>query len=199
MFLVFIAVIGGAVAWVYALLLPAALLLGWAGQWRLRSLLRRQIARTNERQGLLVDSIRGAESIRASNAGWRFAREWQEITASIDRYAIEQRAISSLCSVTTGSLATVAYVSGVVVGVWQIEAGLLTMGGLIACSILGGRIIAPVAQSVQYLVQWQHVREALTLVQQVLTLEPDRRPGQTLLVPDEAPAALTLEGVRFAY
>src|SRR5690606_21667988 len=64
---------------------------------------------------------------------------------------------------------------------------------------LGGRIIAPVAQIVQYLVQSQHVREALTLVQQVLALEPDRRPGQTLLVPDEAPAALTLEGVRFAY
>jgi ATP-binding cassette subfamily C protein LapB len=199
MFLAFIGIIGGAVAWVYVLLLPAALLLGFVTQWRLRGLLRSQLTRSNERQGLLVDSIRGAETIRANNAGWRFAREWQEITASIDRYTIQQRAISSLSTVTTTSLSTVAYVSAVVVGVWQIEAGLLTMGGLIACSILGGRIIAPVAQSVQYLVQWQHVSQALNMVHQVLALESERRAGQQLLVPDEEPTAMTLVGVRFAY
>ena len=199
MFLAFIAIIGGAVAWVYALLLPAALVLGFVTQWRLRGFLRNQLSRSNERQGLLVDSIRGAESIRANNAGWRFAREWQEITGSINRYAIQQRAIGSFSTITTSSLSTIAYVLGVVVGVWQIEAGLLTMGGLIACSILGGRIIAPVAQSVQHLVQWQHVRQALDLVHQVLALESERRSDAQLLVPTEAPTAIALDGVRFAY
>src|SRR4030095_13931111 len=186
-------------AWVYALLLPAALLLGWVSQRRLRHLLRDQLSRSNERQGLLVDSIRGAESIRANNAGWRFAREWQEVTASIDHYAIQQRAISSLSTITTSTLSTIAYVGAVVVGVWQIEAGLLTMGGLIACSILGGRIIAPVAQSVQYLEQWQHVTQALNLVHQVLALKSERRSEAPLLLPDEEPSALALAGVRFAY
>ena len=199
LFLAFIAVIGGAVGWVYALLLPVALLLGYLTQWRLRALLRQQMQRSNERQGLLVDSIRGAESIRAGNAGWRFAQEWQAITASIDGYSIQQRAISSFASVSTGSLSTLAYVAAIVVGVWQIEAGLLTMGGLIACSILGGRVIAPIAQSAQYLAQWQHVTQALQMVHQVLSLERDRRPDQQLLLPDEAPASVELEKVRFAY
>ena len=199
MFLGFIAVIGGAVAWVYVLLLPAALLLGFLTQRRLRNLVQAQLSRGNERQGLLVDSIRGAESIRANNAGWRFAGEWREITASINRYAIQQRAISSLSSVTTTSLSTVAYVSAVVIGVWQIEAGLLTMGGLIACTIIGGRIIAPVAQSVQYLVQWQHVSQALDQVHEVLAIQSERRPGQQLLLPDEEPTAMALEGARFNY
>ncbi len=198
MFLAFIGVIGGAVAWVYALLLPVALSLGFFTQWRLRDLLRGQLSRSNERQGLLVDSIRGAESIRANNAGWRFAREWQEITASIDRYAIQQRAISSSSTVTTSSLSTLAYVCAVVVGVWQIEGGLLTMGGLIACSILGGRIIAPVAQSVQYMEKWQHVSQSLKMVHQVLGL-PSERGDQQLALPDEDPTSIELEGVRFAY
>ncbi len=199
MFLGFIGIIGGAVAWVYVLLLPAALVLGVLTQWRLRGLLHSQLSRSNERQGLLVDSIRGAETIRANNAGWRFAREWQDITASINRYGIQQRAISSLSTVTTGSLSTIAYVSAVVVGVWQIEAGLLTMGGLIACSILGGRIIAPVAQSVQYLVQWQHVSQALNMVHQVLALKSERRSDQQLLLTDETPTSMALDGVRFGY
>ena len=199
MFLGFIAIIGGAVAWVYVLLLPAALLLGLVTQRRLRGLAHAQLSRSNERQGLLVDSIRGAESIRANNAAWRFSGEWQEITASINRHTIEQRAISSLSTVTTTSLSTIAYVSAVVVGVWQIEVGLLTMGGLIACTILGGRIIAPVAQSVQYLVPWQHVSQALNMVHHVLALSPERRPDQHLLLPDAEPASMALEGVRFAY
>lgn len=199
MFLFFISLIGGIVAGVYALLLPAALLLGIVTQLRLRRLVRAQLSRANERQGLLVDSIRGAETIRANGAGWRFAREWESITRSINRYRIQQRALSSFSTITTGSLSTTAYVAAVVVGVWQIEAGLLTMGGLIACSILGGRIIAPVSQSVQYLVQWQHVSEALQMLNQVLQLQPERRPDQQLLLPEEKPAPLLLESVRFGY
>lgn len=199
LFLTFIAIIGGAVGWVYALLLPVALLLGFFTQWRLRALLRQQMLRSNERQGLLVDTIRGAESIRASNAGWRFAQEWQALTASIDGYSIQQRAISNTSSTTTATLSSIAYVAAVVVGVWQIEAGLLTMGGLIACSILGGRVIGPISQSVQYLVQWQGVTQSLQMVHQVLALEPDRRPGQQLLLPDEPATSIELEKVRFAY
>jgi len=199
LFLAFIGLLGGAVGWVYALLLPVALLLGWATQRRLRRLMQQQLVRSNERQGLLVDAIRGAESIRAGNAGWRFAEEWQAITASIDAYGIRQKAIANFSSVSTGSLSTAAYVAAVVVGVWQIEAGLLTMGGLVACSILGGRIIAPVAQSVQYLAQWQQVAQALQMVHRVLALAGERRPGQQLLLPDTPPATVDVEKLRFAY
>lgn len=199
MFLAFIAIIGGKVAAVYALLLPVALLLGLVNQWRLRRLTRSQVQRSNERQGLLVDSIRGAEAIRASNASSQFGDQWRDATADINRYSIQQRAINSLSTVTTTSLSTTAYVAAVVVGVWQVEAGLLTMGGMIACSILGGRIIAPVAQSVQYLVQWQHVAQALDMIHRVLLLPTERRSEQTLLNPLETPDAIALEKARFGY
>ena len=87
----------------------------------------------------------------------------------------------------------------IVVGVSLIEAGHLTMGGMIACSILGGRVIAPVAQSVQYLVQWQNVVHALRMVNQVLQLGQERRSDQTLLMPEAAPDRIELEQVRFSY
>jgi ATP-binding cassette subfamily C protein LapB len=199
LFIAFIGIIGGHVGWVYLILLPIAVILGVVSRLRLRRLLREQMIRSHERQGLLVDTIRGAESIRASNAGWRFAEEWREITATIARYNIKQKAISNLTTVSAGSLSSLAYISAVVVGVTQIEAGRLTMGGLIACSILGGRVIAPIAQSVQYMVQWQNVSEALHMVNQVLLLDTERRPGQNLLMPGELPQTIELEGVRFSY
>ncbi|MBF0439782.1 MAG: ATP-binding cassette domain-containing protein, partial [Magnetococcales bacterium] len=199
MFTAFIALIGGQVGWVYAMLLPIALLLGLVTQIRLRDLLHNQLMRHNERQGILVDAIRGAESIRASNATWRFSNEWQAITASIDRYNIRQKAINNVSTVTTSTLSTLAYIAAVVVGVWQIEAGLLTMGGLIACNILGGRVIAPIAQGVQYLTQWQNVRQSLQMVNQILNLDLERRANQTLLLPEHPPESVELEKVRFSY
>jgi ATP-binding cassette subfamily C protein LapB len=199
MFIAVIGMIGGKVAWVYASLLPIALVLGLLTQIQLRDLLLKQMMRCNERQGVLVDAIRGAESIRSSNATWRFSEEWQNITASIDGYNIQQKSINNLSNVSTSTLSNIAYVAAVVVGVWQVELGQLTMGGMIACSILGGRVIAPIAQGIQYLAQWQGVSQSLQMVNQVLDLDLERRANQTLLLPEHLPESLELDRVRFAY
>lgn len=199
MFIALIAVIGGMVSLVYIFLLPIALCLAWLSQRRLRDLARQEIQRGHERHGLLVDTIQGAETIQACGGGWRFADTWRSITATMAGYSLKNKLISSTTTTTTGSLATIAYISALVVGVSRIEAGALTTGGLIACTILGGRVIGPVAQSVQTLVQWQYVRESLTMVNRLLDLETDRRADQNLLIPDALADTLDLEGVRFAY
>lgn len=199
MFIAFIAVIGGVVSWVYALLFPLAILLGVVTQIRLRTLIKQQVLRSNERQGLLIDVIRGSETIRANNASWRFTNEWEQITRSIAAYQVRQKVVSQMSTATTGSLSTIAYVSAVVVGVFQIEAGNLTMGGMIACSILGGRVINPIAQGVQYLVQWQSVSQSLNMVDQLLALDLERQPSQHLLSGEQHIASVSAELVRFVY
>lgn len=199
MFIGLIAVIGGRVSLVYIFLLPVALFFGWLAQKRLRGLAHQEIQRGHERHGLLVDTIQGAETIQATGGGWRFADTWRSITATMAGYSLRSKLISSTTSTTTGSLGTIAYVAAIVVGVTRIEAGDLTTGGLIACTILGGRVINPIAQSVQLLVQWQHVRESLMMVNRLLGLETDRREDQTLLVPDTLADTLDFEGVHFSY
>lgn len=199
MFIGLIAVIGGRVSLVYVFLLPVALFFGWMAQKRLRGLAHQEMQRGHERHGLLVDTIQGAETIQATGGGWRFADTWRSITATMAGYSLRSKLISSTTSTTTGSLGTIAYVAAIVVGVTRIEAGDLTTGGLIACTILGGRVINPIAQSVQLLVQWQHVRESLLMVNRLLGLETDRREDQTLLVPDTLADTLDFEGVRFSY
>ena len=198
-FIGFVGVVGGQIAWVYAAFLLVAVVLGLIAQLRIKRLLYSQIIRQNERQGVLIDAVRGAESIRASHASWRFAEEWKKVTASIDGYAIQQKAIAGFNSATVHGLSSLAYVLAIVVGVWQVEAGLLTMGGMIACSILGSRVIAPISQGAGYLMQWQGVVQSLKLVDQLLNLDLERRSDQTLVMPDEKPRRIDLEQVRFAY
>lgn len=199
MFIAFIAVIGGPVAVVYLVLLPVALGIGWFTQLRLRKLSENEMQRSTERQGLLVESIQGAEVIQSLGAGWRFADVWRGMTGEISAYSVQSKQITSIMSITAGTIGNLAYVLALVVGVQAIEGGHLTMGGLIASTILGGRILGPVTQGVQILAQWQHVREALNMVDRVMALEKLRPDGSLLIAPDKRPDSLNFESLRFAY
>jgi ATP-binding cassette subfamily C protein LapB len=168
-------------------------------QHRLRQLSRLELKRGTERQGLLVETLQGAETLQSTGAAWRFAEGWRGMTAAMAHYSTQIKLITSTTMSTAASLGSLAYVLVIVIGVTRIEAGALTIGGLMACTILGGRIIGPVTQSVQFLTQWQQVRESLQMVNGLLSLQTMRREDQVLLRPDEAPGQLLLEGVRFAY
>lgn len=199
MFIAIVAGIGGQVSLVYITLVPVSLLLGGLAQRKLRLLARLEIQRGHERHGLLVDTLQGAETIQSSGSAWRFADTWRGITASMAGYSLKSKLITSLTTTTAATLGTIGYVAAIVVGVMQIEAGQLTTGGLIACTILGGKILGPLAQSVGILVQWQHVREAIEMVNRLLTLETSRPADKNLLVPDSLPDRLELDGIRFSY
>ncbi len=198
-FITFIAIIGGLVSFVYLGLLPIAILIGVISQRLLRDLMAQNISRSNERQGLLVDAIRGSESIRAANSTWRFNQKWANINKSINGYQIRQKAISNFTSTSTTALASMAYVFAIVVGVSQIEAGSLTMGGLIACSILGGKVISPISRCVQLISQWQQVSQSLEMANKILTLKTERPAGSKGLMPTNRPTKIELIDLEFAY
>jgi len=199
MFIAIVAGIGGQVSLVYITLVPISLLLGGLAQRKLRLLARLEIQRGHERHGLLVDTLQGTETIQSSGSAWRFADTWRGITAAMAGYSLKSKLITSLTTTTAATLGTIGYVAAIVVGVMQIEAGQLTTGGLIACTILGGKILGPLAQSVGILVQWQHVREAIEMVNRLLILETSRPADKNLLVPDSLADRLELDGIRFSY
>jgi ATP-binding cassette subfamily C protein LapB len=85
-------------------------------------------------------------------------------------------------------------------GVHQIHAGELTMGGLIACSIISGRALTPFAQIAGVLVQWQHARAALRALEPIVQAPADDEVSSVLPVqPEGCRGALRLEAVRHAY
>ncbi|MGL1932052.1 MAG: ATP-binding cassette domain-containing protein [Desulfotalea sp.] len=198
-FIAVIYVVGGDVGSVYAILFPIALLTGIIAQFRLRKLAKNEIRGGNERHGLLVDSLRGTETIQATGCAWRFADSWYQIVDMVGRYSLKSKIVTSTALATTASIGKIGYMGALVVGVTCVEAGELTSGGMIACAILGGRVMQPIAKSVQFQVQWQHVRESLAMVNQVLALETFRQPGRNLLFPDKLNDSLEFNSVRFSH
>lgn len=198
-FIAVIALIGGAVGWVYALLFPIALVAGWLGQRRMRRLVERQVIGLQQKNGLLIETIQGAESIKAAGAEWRFSSRWAELTETLSADGLAVRSIVNRVTTLMHALSSLAFVAVIVVGVFQIELGLLSVGGLIACSILGGRILQPISQMVMLATQWHGAREALRNLEAVMRLPAERDPDVSLLAPDSLPVTLAANQLSFSY
>jgi ATP-binding cassette subfamily C protein LapB len=94
--------------------------------------------------------------------------------------SLRQRLISSIGITTATSAGTISYAGVVIVGVGLIATQNLTMGGLIACSILGGRAVAPLAQISQLLSRMTSTRTAYRQLNEMMNLPPEGPAGEGL-------------------
>ena len=199
LFIAVIYLIAGPVAIVPAMFLPLAMLAGFAFKGRLARITEAHMEEGNRKNGLLIEAIDGIESVKASGAEWKMLERWRELTRVLSRDEVQMKDITSLSQGLTQSLQQSCYIALVAVGAFAIGTGQLTMGGLIACTIISGRALTPVAQISGLIVQWQHARFALKGLDGIMALEGDTTPGERRVVPDHCRGNLRMEAVRVSY
>jgi ATP-binding cassette, subfamily C, bacterial LapB len=198
-FLLVIFAVGGVVALVPLMLLPAAILAGLFAKWRLASLAEDQLRDANQKNGLLVEAIDGIEAVKAVGGEWKLLDRWQRLTADAADVELKSRAAAMTATNVTQSVQQLSYVLMIAAGVYAINTGSITMGGLIACSIISNRALAPISQIAGLIVQWQHAKVALNGLDQMMSLPCDRQPGERRVIPQGCAGQVVLEGASFSY
>ena len=107
--------------------------------------LRRWNAAPAQKLGLLVESIEGAETIKSGQGGWRMLGRWLANVDEARDAELQSRNLSEHFQHLISSFQQMSYVLLVAFGAWLVTQGSLTQGGLIACTILSGRVLSPVA------------------------------------------------------
>lgn len=200
LFVAVIAWIAGPLAWIPLALLPLSLLTGLMFVRPVARLAMANAAEATQKNGLLIESIDGAETVKALAAEEGFRARWNLLTRSISEGELRLKMLTGLSSHLGQAVQQVCYVGLIFAGVHQIHAGELTMGGLIACSIISGRALTPFAQIAGVLVQWQHARAALRALEPIVQAPADDEVSSVLPVqPEGCRGALRLEAVRHAY
>jgi ATP-binding cassette subfamily C protein LapB len=80
-FIIIIWMVGGALALVPLSLLPLSIIMGLYAKFKLSNLAQEQLEEANRRNGLLVESIDGIESIKAVGGEWKMQELWKNLTA----------------------------------------------------------------------------------------------------------------------
>lgn len=200
--LLFVGVIGfiaGPVALVPLAFIPLAVLVGVMFKRRLARLTEVHMEESNRKNGLLIEAVDGIESIKAAGADWKMLDRWQQLTRTLARDEMAIRDLTSLSSNLTQTLQQLCYVALVAAGAFAIGAGHLTVGGLIACTIISGRALSPIGQVVGLFVQWQQASTALRGLDAIMALPADAAIGERRTVPDACHGRLAVDGAAFSY
>jgi ATP-binding cassette subfamily C protein LapB len=144
----------------------------WHGR-RIRGLTERGHESVNLKNGLLVESVEAAEIIKSGQGGWRMLGRWLASSDESRDIDLETRRLTEAGQFRTMSLQQTAYIALVASGALMASQGSLTMGGLIACSILSSRVFNPASQLSGQITQWAHVKAALKGLDAIWKLEGD--------------------------
>lgn len=196
--LLVIGLIGGSVVWVPIVLIPLVLLIGLALQPALRTQSSQLLGNSLSKHAVLVEAIGSLETVKVSGAGPMLDQRYD---GAVERHAsvsLRQRIISNLGINSAMSAQSLCYAGVVFVGVFKIADQSMTMGALIACSILAGRAVAPLTQIAQLLTRVHSARSAYKQID-ALMQQPDERSTPGLSVPMLLEGGIEFRDVDFRY
>jgi ATP-binding cassette, subfamily C, bacterial LapB len=200
--LIFIVVIGW-ISWpmLIPLLCGAAVMLLYAlaVQGRMHALSETTYRAGAQRNATLVEALVGFETVKALGAEAPLQRKWERSTALLARVGVQLRLLSATASNTSAFLQQLINLVIVIVGVHMIGERQLTMGGLIACTMLASRAMAPVGQVAGLLVQYHTASTALTSLNEMMKREVDRPEGASFISRGRLQGAIEFRDVGFTY
>ena len=191
------------IAWPLVLIPLLGLIVGviyaYLVQHRMHELAETTYRATAQRNAALIESLTALETIKTQNAEGVVQNKWERTTAFLARSGVQLRLLSSSASNGAAAVTQVVSVALVIAGVYLIQERLLTMGGLIAVTMLGGRAIAPLAQVVGLLMQYQNARLALSTLDKMMA-QPVERPDATAFIHrPELSGEIEFRHVSFSY
>lgn len=202
-FAVFFVLVIGLISWQVALvpllMVPLSVMVGWSFRHPIERSTGLHMAESNRKNGLLIEAVDGIESVKAVNGEWKLLERWRYLTAVLGRHELSTKSLSSWSSNLAQTLQQITYIGMVAVGAYAITVGELTMGGLIACTIIGGRALSPLAQLPNLIVQWKHAEIALKGLDDIMALPGDRDSGERLVIPQSCRGQLRLDKTVFSY
>ncbi|MGB3431531.1 MAG: type I secretion system permease/ATPase [Achromobacter sp.] len=153
------------------------LLVSLAAQARMESLTMASFQASSQRNATLVEALTGLESVKTLNAQGSIQRNWERATEFIALTGGKLKLISSSTVGFVQAVQQLVSISVVIIGVYQAQESAISMGGIIAASMIAGRCLAPLGQVAGLLMQYQNARTSLGSIDNYMKL-PIERPAE---------------------
>ena len=194
-----IALLGGHLVWIPIVAFPLALGIGHFLQKPLTATLERTMALGAERQSSLIETLAGLDAVKVNNAESERQYQWEQTIGTLSRLELRVKVLSGLAMNITLLIQQVAGVAMIIFGVYQIIDGTLSMGGLVACYMLSGRALGPLAQLSGLLTRYQQAKVTMVSVDQMMELPQERNFEERPLSRKSLQGGMTFREVDFTY
>ena len=199
---VFVAIIffiGGPLGVIPLLAIPIVVGAGIFLQRPLQNVTEKGFKENMQKNALLYEVMGGLEAIKATMAEGRIQHAWENVVGLSASSNAHTKGMANLSMTLTMIVTQLVSISLIIWGVYRINEGLLTMGGLIAANMLSGRAMAPLSQIASMLSRLQQSRMALLSLDQIMSLETEEPENGEYIEFGYLEPTLTLEDVSFKY
>jgi ATP-binding cassette, subfamily C, bacterial LapB len=151
------------------------------------------------RNATLIESLTALETIKAHGAEGPMQEKWEKTAAFLARVNAQLRLLSSSAINGVATIQQFVNLVMVIAGVYLIHEHMLTMGGLIASTMLAGRAMGPLGQIAGLLMQYQNARMALESLEGIMNKPTERSNEASFVHRPEIRGEIEFKDVRFSY
>lgn len=140
------------------------------------NLSKKNIENVQSKHSYLVETIQGAEIIKLSNANSSKLFNWRKIIAVTDSISLKIQSLNVFSMNLSQTVVQFVTMLVIVVGVFEIAEKNLSVGGLIAVTILASRAMVPIIQTSMMVIRFKEIKESLNNINEFwhLPVENDK-------------------------
>ncbi len=198
-FIAIIYSIGGMVAIVPLVAVPVVIGFGLILQVPLNRYVKESYQYAGQKHAMLIESLAGVETLKSLSAESPLQKKWEHVIGMAAKIGTKVRGLSLTIISFSAYVQQISGVIVVIIGVYLISNGEMTMGALIACTILTGRALAPLAQVAGLLTRYHQSVAALESLDNVMKMPTDRLRGRTPLHRPVLEGDIEFKEVSFLY
>ena len=151
------------------------------------------------RNATLVESLTALETIKAHSAEGQMQSKWEKTVAFLARVNAQLRLLSQSAINGAATFQQLVNLLVIVAGVYLIHEKMLTQGGLIACTMLAGRALAPLGQIAGLLMQFENAKMSLTSLEKIMETPTERPEEGAFIHRPEIRGDIEFRDVHFTY
>lgn len=154
---------------------------------------------SHKKLGLLVETVENAENVKTTGASYAVLSKWNALSEDAIYDDVAIRHYSEMATYIAAFMQQFSYISLIAWGAYLATQQELTMGALIAISIISSRVLAPVAQLPNLFVQWGRAKISIADLDRIYALPNDNEGVTKPLIPESIEPRYHLQSVSFGY
>lgn len=197
LFLILVGIIGGPIVLVPVLTIPVLVLMAWLTHRGLQRSVHAGMQQSAQRTAHLFETMNGLDTVKALGIEAWSRRKWESLTLAITDNSLRTRELLSRANTLGAAIVTLEGVILLAAGAWMIGEQALSVGQLIAVTMLTSRALLPITQLTGLAVRWQQTKMSFEALNQVMAAPTDNAQGSVQAPP--LSGAIEFRDVTFAY
>jgi len=177
-----------------------SIVIGFVFKDKIEALTKSSTMASHKKHGLLVESVENAQKIKTSGASWSVMNKWNQFSEDAINDDIHIKHYTDISSYLATFTQQISYVATVALGAYIISTTSdLTMGSLIAITILSNKVFQPMSQIPGLFVQWGKTKVAVEDLEGLYKLASDNEGIDRPITAQLQSHGILCKDLKFAY